>query len=136
MRTRICTKCRHAFEGAECPNCPSSKKKHDKFRGSARQRGYNARWEKCRKSFLARHPLCEYCPGDFRRASTIVDHFVPHKGDVQIFWMKELWRGCCRDCHDAKTAFERKHIKTKKSFEDVKSLMDKGLRTSWGRTSL
>jgi 5-methylcytosine-specific restriction protein A len=66
---------------------------------------YNYRWQKARKTFLARHPLCQ-CPdcdeGRLRvRASTVVDHKVPHRGDSRLFWDSTNWQALAKQCHDS-----------------------------------
>lgn len=56
-------------------------------RGSARQRGYTKAWERFRRSFLMRNPLCEYCLADGRTtAATVCDHDLPHDHDPSLFW--------------------------------------------------
>ena len=79
----------------------------DRARPSASRRGYNARWRRARRRFLAEHPLCETCrmTGRLER-STVVDHVVPHRGDPVLFWDEGNWAPACKPCHDAKTARE------------------------------
>lgn len=73
-------------------------------RKSAAARGYDGRWRKARKRFLAVHPLCEECrkKGLFVKA-TVVDHKVPHRGDPALFWDESNWQALCKPCHDKKT---------------------------------
>jgi 5-methylcytosine-specific restriction protein A len=81
----------------------------DQNRPSARQRGYNTRWEKARKTYLARHPLCacvECKAGGRVRVATVVDHVVPHRGDQALFWDTSNWQAMAKTCHDRKTAGE------------------------------
>lgn len=94
-------------------------KAHDKARGTAARRGYGPRWQKARLAWLARHPLC----GDARPDAVLpdvwscrtrgmvtpgvdVDHIVPHRGDMGLFWSAKNWRTLCRHCHSVKTASE------------------------------
>ena len=35
--------------------------------------------------------------------ATIVDHIVPHRGDMLLFWDQENWQALCKECHDQKT---------------------------------
>lgn len=83
------------------------KKQAEAARPNARERGYDYRWEKARKAFLAAHPLCERCKanGVYRQAN-VVDHVVPHKGDRALFWDWSNWMALCKPCHDSKTARE------------------------------
>lgn len=89
----------------------------ERRRGSQRDRGYTWAWEKRRKLFLRRYPLCGMRPGglapvlsacyDAGRVTraTQVDHVVPHKGDRARFW-DELgnWQSLCASCGSKKSA--------------------------------
>ena len=73
-------------------------------RENAAARGYDGRWKSARCAYLQRNPLCAEC----RRAgkltpATVVDHIVPHRGDMRLFWDKTNWQPLCKDCHDRKT---------------------------------
>jgi len=73
-------------------------------RPSARRRGYTRRWERARRAFLAAHPLCAECLRQGRtRAADVVDHIVPHRGDMRLFWDMDNWQALCKRCHDRKT---------------------------------
>ena len=77
---------------------------YDRFRGTATQRGYDSRWVKARKAFLARNPLCAYCEKAGRLVpATVVDHIIPHRGDKALFWDVSNWQPLCKMCHDKKT---------------------------------
>jgi len=77
---------------------------NDKPRGTARERGYTTQWDKARKGWLAHHPLCVECERQGRTtAATDVDHIVPHRGDMELFWDRENWQSLCGRCHRAKT---------------------------------
>ena len=85
-------------------------KQHDAKRGGANERGYTYRWQRESKVFLREHPLCQ-CPacdeGRLRvRAALVVDHRVPHRGDMVLFWDQTNWQAMAKECHDAKTAAE------------------------------
>ncbi len=70
-------------------------------RGSARQRGYTPRWDKAATTFKTRHPYCLGCQAiGERRATEVVDHVEPHKGDQAKFWNTSMWQPACRHCHD------------------------------------
>lgn len=70
-------------------------------RGSAQSRGYDNRWHKAAATFKTRHPWCLGCQavGEMR-ATQVVDHVEPHKGDQTKFWNTALWQPACRHCHD------------------------------------
>lgn len=82
---------------------------NDVRRGSARQRGYSAAWDKASKGHLRSHPLCCYCALEGRdEPAVLVDHLFPHKGDTRVFWFKPWWVASCKPCHDGwKQALER-----------------------------
>jgi 5-methylcytosine-specific restriction protein A len=83
------------------------KRELDRQRPSAARRGYGPRWRRARAAFLAEHPLCAACQALGRVVpATVVDHVVPHGGDLRLFWDEGNWAPACKRCHDAKTARE------------------------------
>jgi len=69
-------------------------------RPSAAKRGYGRLWRRCRRAFLAGHPLCERCG----RPAQDVDHRRAVSGpDDPAFWEEENWVALCHGCHSAKT---------------------------------
>lgn len=75
----------------------------DKNRPDATQRGYDRRWKKKRAAWLAAHPLCVACESKGRIVgATDVDHVIPHRGDMRLFWSGEL-QSLCSTCHSRKT---------------------------------
>lgn len=87
---------------------------HDQRRGSARDRGYDAEWDREARAYRAEHPFCEYCEagafGPVRtEAAACVDHLYPHQGDRVLFWARGWWVSACEACHAGpKQAAERK----------------------------
>ena len=76
-------------------------------RPSACKRGYGRRWRKASKAYLRRHPLCAMCEKEGRvEAATVVDHVVPHCGNMKLFWDPSNWQGLSRRCHAIKSAPE------------------------------
>lgn len=71
------------------------------------ERGYGYRWQVARKGWLAKHPLCVVCQAAGRvTAATDVDHRVPHRGDMVLFWDRSNWQGLCHPCHSVKSSAE------------------------------
>jgi len=68
---------------------------------SAATRGYGKKWQRARREFLDAYPRCSTpgCPN----IATVVDHHVPHKGDLSLFWNRRNWRPRCAPCHNRKT---------------------------------
>lgn len=76
-------------------------------RPSAAARGYGHRWRRARKAYLKARPLCVQCRfEDMVTQATVVDHIMPHKGDMKKFWDRSNWQGLCKCHHDIKTATE------------------------------
>lgn len=70
-------------------------------RKTAAQRGYGSKWQKAREAYLKLHPLCV----DHKRRghivpATVVDHVIPHRGDLKLFWDRNNWQSLCKPCHD------------------------------------
>lgn len=83
------------------------KAEHDRWRDSSTKRGYGKRWQKARASYLARHPLCKHCErAGITCAAVELDHVIPHRGDMKLFWDNKNWQGLCKSCHSRKTATE------------------------------
>jgi len=74
------------------------KARHDQQRPSARQRGYDGKWDKARAEFLKVHPTCVMCG----QPSRVVDHIKPHKGDKALFWSRPNWQALCTPCHSSR----------------------------------
>jgi 5-methylcytosine-specific restriction protein A len=63
---------------------------------------YSAAWRRLREVWLAVHPWCVGCG----RLANEVDHIVPHRGSLDLFWDQGNWQSMCRPCHSRKTASE------------------------------
>ena len=91
--------------------CREHKKQEDR-RYDKESRPYkklynSSRWQRLRKQFLMKHPLCVECKKRDRvTPATVVDHVIPHKGNEELFWSQENWQPLCKSCHDRKTAKE------------------------------
>lgn len=73
----------------------------DARRGSARARGYDARWDREAAAFKRLNPLCLGCSAIGRVTPTeVVDHVTPHRGDMAVFWDRAGWQPACRWHHD------------------------------------
>lgn len=93
--------------------CDEHSRKHqqgtERERGSAHERGYDARWREARLRYLQSHPLCVACLAAGRvTAGRVVDHIVDHKGDPVLFWDESNWQTLCDftsafNCHGVKT---------------------------------
>jgi len=61
---------------------------------------YDGDWEKYRVKFLDINPRCYACG----ERATVVDHLVPHQGDVVLFKKRDNHIPLCKSCHDTITA--------------------------------
>lgn len=74
-------------------------------RSSTTKQGYNYRWQKESKKFLAENPYCFYCmQKGLTVLASIVDHIIPHRGDMELFWNKANWQSLCKRHHNIKSA--------------------------------
>ena len=63
---------------------------------------YDAWWRKARAAFIAANPFCVMCAREGRDAlAGVVDHIVPHKGNVALFRDPSNWQGLCLTCHNS-----------------------------------
>ena len=86
----------------------------------------NKGWRKESKRFLYAHPFCKYCG----KQADVVNHKIPHKGDIVLFWSKDNWESVCKQCHDSTVQrLERGQIPGKDMVIDNRSNAD-GLPTS------
>lgn len=85
------------------------------------QRGYGYKWQQARIGYLVKHPFCVMClaaagvreqgieaitlaclgKGMALPWATVVDHSVPHRGDMALFWDSSKWQALCKPCHDS-----------------------------------
>jgi 5-methylcytosine-specific restriction protein A len=107
-----------------CPTCAPSALRKDNIKKREAYREYNrtkrnpqvtawmgsARYKKARSRFLKQNPLCAECakptyynPSGRAVEATVLDHVVPHKGGVTLFWDMSNWQALCRRCHNRKT---------------------------------
>lgn len=81
---------------------PFDRKAFDERRGSSSSRGYGATWRKFRERWLKEHPLCVYCQRENRvTAATVVDHIIPHRGDMELFWLIDNVQSLCHSHHNS-----------------------------------
>ena len=60
-------------------------------------------WRSAAKSHLARNPICVFCEQYNRLTpAQCVDHIIPWRGDVKLFWEHGNWQSLCNTCHGRK----------------------------------
>ena len=68
---------------------------------------YDGRWQRNRRMYLREHPVCKVCAeSGVTRGASVVDHIVPHKGNMELFNDESNWQSLCKACHDHKTQSE------------------------------
>lgn len=76
----------------------------DRRKASASARGYGYRWRQARRQHLTANPLCVVCLESGRaEPATDVDHIVPWRGNLSLFWDPANWQSLCVRCHAQKT---------------------------------
>ena len=95
--------------GCQLLRATERKARFDAKRPSARDRGYDTKWQKASKAFLAQ-PENRHCACGCGRVADMVDHIVPHRGDMKLFWRRSNWQPMASSpCHSSrKQAQERK----------------------------
>jgi len=59
-------------------------------------------WQALRKQQLALQPLCVMCEAlGVVKASEVVDHIKPHRGDKTLFFNVNNLQSLCKQCHDS-----------------------------------
>lgn len=90
------------YRPLHAPDRKDSRRLYDERRGSAASRGYGAAWRRARAGHLAEHPLCVECERQGAiKTATVVDHAIPHRGDMELFWDQGNWQSLCNNCHSA-----------------------------------
>lgn len=64
------------------------------------------RWKLESRAYRMAHPLCINPFGDHGPIvpAQCVDHIVPHKGNVALFWSQDNWQSLCLSCNARKSA--------------------------------
>ena len=70
---------------------------------------YDYQWQKLRKQYLQAHALCVECYKQNKVvAATVIDHIVPHKGNLELFYDEGNYQALCTNCHSShKQRFEK-----------------------------
>lgn len=101
---RICSCGRTVPHGVLCQCQLATRRarhqRHDRRRPSAASRGYGHAWRQARDQFLKINDRCAW-PGCGVLA-TLVDHVIPHRGDMRLFWDRTNWQPLCTSCHSRK----------------------------------
>ena len=105
--------CHQTTQDRYCSLHPKGPAKQDN-RPTSAKRGYDHVWRKERAFFLSQ-PENMFCVDCLQRGihtfAELVDHIIPHDGDMNLFWDIENWQSLCIVHHNQKTAKEKKRGK-------------------------
>lgn len=60
-----------------------------------------ARWQRMRLTHLSARPLCVMCMEEGRvQSGNVVDHIIPHRGDLTLFYDETNFQTLCKRHHD------------------------------------
>lgn len=99
---RVCNTagCVELTRTGRCERCTTEAEAR---RGTARERGYDTRWEHTRDHYLTRYPLCAWCGG--------VGEHVDHKDGLGPLGPRghdhANLRTLCHPCHSKRTAVDQ-----------------------------
>ncbi len=99
-----CDECNRKYAAAH----PS---KPDKDRPDATKRGYDYRWRKFRKDYLASHPICARCG----KPAQVVDHIIPADVMMDAYGTFDYdpanYQALCYRCNNRKGKYEDKRFR-------------------------
>jgi 5-methylcytosine-specific restriction protein A len=83
-------------------HCPthSRAKEQQRYNVDARTWYHTQDWKTLRFIVLGAQPVCVDCKTG---PATEVDHVIPHRGNMALFWDRQNLQGLCRTCHGRKT---------------------------------
>lgn len=114
MPSRPRTPCKHPG----CPElvsygedyCAKHKPLHPEAVRSAKSRGYDSKWQRFRKRYLAEHCWCVMCLAEGRyEPATVIDHITPFRGDEELKYRLDNLQPLCKYHHDKKTGTSDSH---------------------------
>ena len=93
-----------ARDGRCVDHAKTLRREQDQGKQKTAELGYGGDWQKARRMYLRRNPLCLNCLSKGKTtAATVVDHIIPHRGNKTLFWDQGNWQSLCAPCHNAKT---------------------------------
>ncbi|OKO88056.1 HNH endonuclease [Bradyrhizobium sp. NAS80.1] len=99
---RVC-RCGKIIAATDLCDCQIKRKAEtDRLRPNANDRGYDSKWRRESKEFLAR-PENRFCACGCGRIADCVDHKIPHRGDMKLFWDRKNWSPLASSpCHTSR----------------------------------
>lgn len=99
---RICS-CGNAVAAGVLCECQRERNaRYEAARPTAHERGYDGKWKRESKAFLAL-PENRLCACGCGRVADMVDHIKPHRGDKRLFWSRSNWQPLASSpCHSSR----------------------------------
>lgn len=97
---RICSCGKTVPAGVLCSCQIKRRAEADARRPTAHERGYDSKWQRESRIFLSL-PDNRLCACGCGRTANVVDHIVPHRGDMRLFWDRKNWQPLNKHCHDS-----------------------------------
>jgi 5-methylcytosine-specific restriction protein A len=87
---------------------------YNRDRGTFRQRGYTAEWDKASREYRDENPFCVMCKAQgLLVLAKATDHIIAHRGNPILFWDRSNWQGLCDNHHSQhKQRLECQEIET------------------------
>ena len=90
--------------GGYCAEHQHGVNEYERYRGSARQRGYDRNWERLRKLVLRKDPLCHDCLSVGRLTSASEVHHIKKVREYPALRLVKSNLMClCKACHSFRT---------------------------------
>jgi 5-methylcytosine-specific restriction enzyme A len=95
---------------------------YEQQRGNARQQGYTSRWDRVARAYRRANPLCVGCEAIGRvTLAQLVDHVIPHRGNVALMWEPSNLQSLCKWHHDVvKQRLEQQHAHGQINDDDLR----------------
>lgn len=89
------------MQGLSAPYAGAMPRRADARRPVASVRGYDGKWQRESRAFLAL-PGNEWCACGCGEPAEMVDHIIAPKGDMRLFWTRSNWQPLTRACNTRK----------------------------------
>ena len=90
----------------EAGRCTTHRRDQERYRPNVdvRKLYRTPRWAELRKRKQDEQPFCVECEkAGHLVVWTELDHIVPHRGDLKLFWQEDNLQGLCATHHSSKT---------------------------------
>ena|ERR1039457_1123636 len=99
--------CGRLIKSGYCETCKphSAEVVNDRARGSAANRGYDRTWQRFRRWYLDRYPVCEDCIDEGKVSPATEPHHLKKVAEFpELRLVEDNLRALCHDHHSIRTA--------------------------------